>query len=34
MASPAFDASAFAKPSPDDVVLAAQAQGSRFAKLN
>ncbi len=30
--SPAFDANAFAKPSPDDVVLAAQAQGSRFAK--
>lgn len=30
-ASPTFDVAAFTKPSPDDVVLAAQAQGSRFA---
>jgi elongation factor 1 alpha-like protein len=30
--SPAFDVEVFAKPSPDDIVLTAQAQGSRLAK--
>jgi elongation factor 1 alpha-like protein len=32
IASPLFDPNAFAEPSPDDIVLAAQAQGSRFGK--
>ena len=31
-ASPDFDVLAFSKPSPDDIVLAAQSQGSNFAK--
>jgi hypothetical protein len=31
MSSPHFDPAAFQKPSPDDIVLAAQSKGSRFA---
>ena len=32
-ASSVFQASVFSKPSPDDVVLAAQSQGSKFGKV-